>query len=69
MKYESKIVKAISETMSCDKCPYPCKKNMQSSHANCVMHWTKILSQIDTTVDWKEVRVEVGFSVIKGDDE
>lgn len=59
MLIEAKILKAISETMPCDKCPYPCKAREKSSQANCVMHWCETLSKIDTDIDWKEVRFMV----------
>lgn len=62
MTPEAKILKAICETMTCDKCPYPCEKQGMSSHANCVNHWSIILSQIDTKIDWAEARSDVAFS-------
>lgn len=61
---ETKILKAISETMQCDKCPYPCKAKENSSQANCVMHWSGILSNIDPYCDWDEVRHRVACEVI-----
>lgn len=62
MTFEAKILKAISETMTCDKCPYPCRKQGMSSQANCVEHWSIILSQIDTKIDWAEACADVAFS-------
>ena len=59
MIIETKVLKAISETMTCDKCPYPCKAKENSSKANCVMRWSEILSKIKTDCDWKEVRFRV----------
>ena len=59
MIVESKILKAISETMTCDKCPYPCDARENSSQANCVLRWSKILSMIETDCDWQEVRFRV----------
>ena len=56
---EAKVLKAISETMTCDKCPYPCEAKEKSSQANCVMRWSEILSKIETDCDWKEVRFRV----------
>lgn len=52
---EAKVLKAISETMTCVKCPYPCKAKEQSSQANCVTNWSEILSKINPKIDWKEV--------------
>lgn len=59
MNIEADVVKAISETMICKKCAYPCKAKENSSIANCVFHWTEILSRINPNVDWKEVRYRV----------
>lgn len=59
MIIEAKVPKAISETMTCDKCPYPCKAKENSIQANCVIHWSEILSKIETDCDWKEVRFMV----------
>lgn len=56
MIIEAKILKAISETMSCEKCPYPCNAKERSSQANCVIRWSEILSQINPDADWKETR-------------
>lgn len=63
---EAKILKAISETMTCDKCPYPCRAKENSSQANCVAQWADILSKINTDTDWKEIKHEVArmFQVI-----
>lgn len=58
MIVEAKILKAISETMTCNRCPYPCKAKGESSMANCVMHWSEILAKIDPNTDWKEARFE-----------
>ena len=59
MIIEAKILKAISETMTCDKCPYPCRAMANSSQANCVARWAEILSEISPDVDWKEIRYKV----------
>lgn len=59
MTFESSVIKAISETMTCDKCPYPCKSRENGSQANCVMQWCGILSKIDPNCDWAEVRYEI----------
>lgn len=56
---EVRVLKAISETMTCDKCPYPCKAKEQSSQANCVTNWSEILSKINPKIDWKDVRFMV----------
>lgn len=59
MIIESNVLKAISETMTCDKCPYPCNAREKSSKANCAMRWSEILSEIKADCDWKEVRFRV----------
>ena len=64
MIIEAKILKAISETMTCNKCPYPCNAKENSSQANCVIHWSEILSKIDPSCDWKEVRYKVGSEIV-----
>lgn len=64
MIIETKILKAISETMQCDKCPYPCKAKEKSSQANCIRHWSEVLSSIDPHCDLDEVRYQVGCEVI-----
>jgi hypothetical protein len=56
---EAKILKAISETMICEKCPCDCRARENSSQANCVAHWAEMLSKINPSADWKEVRHEV----------
>lgn len=56
MIYEATILNAICTTMQCDKCPYPCKAKQQSSMANCVAHWSELLSELKPNTDWKEVR-------------
>ena len=57
--FEAKVIKAISETMTCDKCPHPCTAKQSSSMCNCAKQWGYILSQIDTKSDWKEILDEV----------
>lgn len=57
--FETKVIKAISETMTCDKCPCPCTAKQSSSMYNCVKQWGYILSQIDAKSDWKEIIDEV----------
>lgn len=64
MELEVRVLKAISATMTCDKCPYPCKAKEQSSQANCVMNWSEILSKINPKSDWKEVRFMVAKEII-----
>ena len=59
---EAKILKAISEAMTCKKCPCPCQARGNSSLANCVGHWAEILSKIDPNADWKEIKSEVARS-------
>ena len=56
---EAKILKAISETMTCEKCPCVCRVRENSSLANCVAHWAEMLSKINPNVDWKEIKDEV----------
>ena len=64
MVAEAKILKAISETMQCDKCPCTCKSRERSSQANCAMHWCETLSKIDPNTDWDEVRFMVARNEI-----
>lgn len=46
-KYDTSLVAiAISKTMQCDICPYPCKCKDKSSYYNCELHWKKILDLI-----------------------
>ena len=59
MIIEAKILKAISETMVCDKCPYPCNAKENSSKANCMRQWSEILTKVDPSCDWKEIRYKV----------
>ena len=56
MIIEAKVLNAISQTMTCDKCSYPCVAKEKSSQANCVSQWAKILSCIHPKCDWKEVK-------------
>lgn len=63
MIIETKILKAISETMTCDKCPYPCIAKTNSSQANCVAHWAEVLSKISPDADWKEIMYKVAGMV------
>ena len=56
MDYEAKLLKSICVTMLCDECPYPCKAKQHSSMANCVAHWSELLSKLNPDADWKEVR-------------
>lgn len=49
-----KVLQAISDTMPCDKCPYPCDAKWKSSQANCDRRWFEILSAIDKPT-WTEV--------------
>lgn len=56
---EARVINAISETMTCDKCPCPCKAKSSSSMYNCAKQWSYILSQIDPKSDWKEILDEV----------
>lgn len=57
--FEAKVIKAISETMTCDKCPCPCIAKSSSSMYNCAKQWGYILSQIDIKSNWKEILDEV----------
>lgn len=57
---EAKILKAISETMTCEKCPCACLARENSSLANCVEHWAETLSKINPNADWKEIKHKVG---------
>lgn len=41
------IAIAISKTMKCDVCPYPCKVKENSSLYNCESHWQRILKLIE----------------------
>lgn len=59
MIVEAKVLKAITATMTCDKCPYPCKAKENSSLSNCMMRWSEILSKIEPSCDWKEVRYKI----------
>lgn len=57
----AKLIKAITHTMQCDKCPYPCKAKENGSQANCDKHWFDLLTNIDTIVafeatTWDEIR-------------
>ena len=57
--FEAKVIKAISETMTCNKCPCPCIAKQNSSIYNCQKQWGYILSQIDIKSDLKEILNEV----------
>lgn len=57
--FEAKVIKAISETMTCDKCPCPCEAKSSSTMYNCAKQWVDILSQIDTKSDWEEIIDEI----------
>jgi len=48
---KSLIAIAISKTMTCDLCPYPCKIKENSSPYNCEIHWKKILDLIGYNVE------------------
>ena len=54
----AKIINAISRSMTCDICPYPCGAKQKSSIANCNSHWIEILSNMEIK-DREEVRDEV----------
>lgn len=56
---EAKMLNAIADTMTCDKCPSSCKAKENSSKANCVYNWSEILSKINPNANWAEVRYEV----------
>lgn len=56
---EAQILKAIVETMDCDKCPCACSKRKHSSKANCMMNWSDTLSQISSDCDWKDIRMQI----------
>lgn len=57
--FEARVIKAISETMTCDKCPHPCIAKQNSSMYNCAKQWGYILSQIDIKSNLKEILDEV----------
>ena len=59
MTLEANVLNAIVNTMTCDKCPYPCEAKENSSFANCAINWSKILSKIDPNTDWKETRYKL----------
>ena len=60
MSDEAMILKAICETMLCDKCPLSaCEARQHGSLANCVYHWSEALSKIKPDTDWEDVRFEV----------
>lgn len=59
MIVEAMILNAICETMTCDKCPYPCRARENSSKSNCVLHWSEILQRIDPACDWNAVRFRI----------
>ncbi len=56
MAFEVEILKAITDTMTCDACPCQCKAKENSSLANCSMHWSEMLSKIDPACNWREIR-------------
>lgn len=56
---ETKILKAISETMICEKCPCACRARDNSSLANCVAHCAEMLSKINPNADWKAIKHKV----------
>lgn len=56
---EAKILNSITDTMTCDKCPSPCKAKQNASKATCVRQWSETLSKINPNANWKEVRYEV----------
>ncbi len=43
---QSKIIYAISKTMTCDICPYPCTLGRIGSLRTCHYHWHQILENI-----------------------
>lgn len=59
---EAKILKAITETMPCEKCPCACRARENSSLANCVARWAETLSKINPNADWKKIKQEVAES-------
>ena len=52
---EAKILKAITHSISCDKCPNPCKVREQSSQYNCDRHWFDML-KLFSRVSWDDIR-------------
>lgn len=60
----TKVLQAISSTIPCDKCPYPCNAKGKSSQANCDRRWFEILSAIDKP-EWSEVRDKLIDDFIK----
>lgn len=61
MIIEAKVLNAISQTMTCDKCPYQCVAKEKSSQANCVSQWARVSSYLNTKCDWKEVKYIVSL--------
>lgn len=57
--FEARVIKAISETMTCNKCPCPCEDMSIFSMYDCAKQWCYILSQIDAKSDWEEILDEV----------
>lgn len=53
----AKIINAISRSMTCDICPYPCEAKEKSSLSNCNSHWCDILCNMEIK-DRKEVHDE-----------
>lgn len=57
----AELIKAITHTMTCSKCPCTCKAREKSSQANCDRHWFEMLTDVKTivtleTAQWEEVR-------------
>lgn len=47
MNYDLMItLTAITKTMPCNRCPYPCKLKENASQASCDMHWKEILTNL-----------------------
>lgn len=46
------LIKAITHTMTCNKCPCSCKAREKSSQANCDRHWFEMLTDVKTIHPW-----------------
>lgn len=50
------VISAISQTMTCNKCPLPCKAKQLSSVRNCNWKWWEVLYDLGVDVPWEDVR-------------
>lgn len=49
------VISAISQTMTCDKCPFPCEAKEYSSYRNCNRNWWETLHELGVDVPWEDV--------------